>query len=62
MKPCIFKGNSSNMHLRRAAIAEGVSKQTVPPLKVIQKGQVRVFLPSFGVPGLLNLLAVLQIG
>ena len=62
MKPCIFKRNSSNMHLRRALIAEGVIKQTVPPLKVMQKGQVRVFLPSYGVLGLLNVLAVLQMG
>ena len=37
MKPCIYRRHPINMHLGRATIAEGVSKQNSHPLKVMQK-------------------------
>ena len=37
MKPRIYRRHPLNMHLGRASIAEGVSKQNLHPFKVMQK-------------------------
>ena len=37
MKPRIYRRHPLNMHLGRATIAEGVSKQNSHPFKVMQK-------------------------
>ena len=39
MKPRIYRRHPLNMHLGRATIAEGVSKQNSHPFKVMQKRQ-----------------------
>ena len=38
MKPRIHRRHPLNMHLGRATIAEGASKQNSHPFKVMQKG------------------------
>ena len=44
MKPRIYRRRPLNMHFVRATIAEGVSKQTSHPFKVMQKRQSYGFL------------------
>ena len=39
MKPRIYRRHPLNMHLERAIIVEGVSKQNPHPFKVMQKRQ-----------------------
>ena len=43
MKPRIYRRHPLNLHLGRATIAEGVSKQNSHPFKVMQKRQSCVF-------------------
>ena len=40
MKPRIFRRHPLNVHLERATIAEGISKQKSHPFKVMQKRQL----------------------
>ena len=44
MKPRICRRDPLNMHLGRATIGEGVSKQNSHPFKVMQKSQSCEFL------------------
>ena len=48
MKPRIYRRHPLKMHLGRATIAEGVSKQNSHPFKVMQKRQSCGFLYGYG--------------
>ena len=47
MKPRVYRRHPLNMHLGRATIAEGVSKQNSHPFKVMQKRQSCGFLYGY---------------
>ena len=47
MKPRIYRRHPLNMHLGRAIIAEGVSKQNSHPFKVMHKRQSCGFLYGY---------------